>query len=125
MKTHNICKDQDTTLKNLKDLITTFRDERGWKKYHNPKDLAISISIEANELLEIFQWKSIEEIENILNDKNIKEKVEDELADIIIYSLSLADILSSDVSTIVARKVEKNRKKYPIEKFKGRYCKEL
>lgn len=102
---------------NMKELISDlikFRDERNWKQFHNPKDLAISLSLEASELLENFQWKNSEEalLENM-------ENIKDELADIIIYSMLLANDLELDVEDIVARKLEKNRKKYPIDKAYG------
>jgi len=88
--------------------INDFRNERNWRKYHNEKDLAISISLEANELLELFQWKSAEEgVADI-------ERVKDELADVLIYCLQLADNLSLDVGEMIEAKLEKNAKKYPV-----------
>jgi NTP pyrophosphatase (non-canonical NTP hydrolase) len=90
-------------------LINDFRDERNWKQYHNPKDLAISISLEASELLEDFQWKNSEEALKV-NSDNIKE----EIADVLIYSLMLCSDLDLDVAKIVKDKLSKNRDKYPI-----------
>ena len=87
--------------------INKFRDERNWRPYHNEKDLAISISLEANELLELFQWKSAEE-----GSQNI-ERIEEELADVIIYALMMADNLSLDVGSIIESKLKKNALKYP------------
>jgi NTP pyrophosphatase (non-canonical NTP hydrolase) len=101
----------------LKDLIAKiikFRDERDWKKFHNPKDLAISLSLEASELLENFQWRSSEEAVN----DNI-ENIKDELADVLIYSLLLANDLGLDIDEIITRKIEQNSRKYPIEKAYG------
>ncbi|MGE6630639.1 nucleotide pyrophosphohydrolase [Bacillus sp. NPDC077027] len=97
----------------IKDLINTinqFRDARNWRQYHNPKDLAISISIEAAELLEDFQWKSSEEALKA-NEENIRE----EIADILIYSLMLCSDLDLDVKKIIEEKVVKNGRKYPVE----------
>jgi len=111
--------DDKITIEELKKLVISFRDERCWKKYHNPKDLAISMSIEAAELLEIFQWKTAEEIETLLKNNEKYQKVCEELADIIIYCLDLADAINVDVSKIVRKKLEHNRKKYPVEKAKG------
>ncbi|MED4455142.1 nucleotide pyrophosphohydrolase [Metabacillus fastidiosus] len=91
--------------------INNFRDERNWRQYHNPKDLAISISIEAAELLEDFQWKSSEEALKA-NSENIKE----EIADVLIYSLMLCSELDLDVEQIIQEKLEKNREKYPVRK---------
>ncbi|WP_137791295.1 nucleotide pyrophosphohydrolase [Bacillus sp. E(2018)] len=98
-------------IKQLINAINEFRDERGWKPHHNPKDLAISLSIEAAELLEDFQWKSSEEaVEQ--NMENIKE----EIADVFIYGLMLCSELDLDVETIVKDKIKKNGLKYPVSK---------
>lgn len=101
-------------LKQLQRRIIEFRDERNWKQFHNPKDLAISLSIEAGELLENFQWKSSEEaIESRL------ENIKDELADIVIYAFLLSDALEVDLEQIISNKIKKNEEKYPIEKSFG------
>lgn len=96
-------------IQNLIKKIDEFRDERDWRQYHNPKDLAISISIEAAELLEDFQWISSEE-----GLKENKENIREEIADVLIYSLMLCSELNLDVKEIVEEKLEKNAKKYPI-----------
>lgn len=93
--------------------INKFRDDRNWRQFHNPKDLAISLNLEASELLENFQWKDSQEALDI-NFDNIK----DELADVLIYSLMLASDLNIDVAQIINNKIEKNNKKYPVEKSK-------
>ena len=94
--------------------IIDFRDKRNWQQFHNPKDLAISLSIEASELLENFQWKNNEEaLEN--NFDNIK----DEIADVMIYSILLSKKLDLDVEKIINDKLEKNKKKYPVDKAYG------
>ncbi|HFK1439117.1 MULTISPECIES: nucleotide pyrophosphohydrolase [Bacillus cereus group] len=91
--------------------VLKFRDDRNWKQFHNPKDLAISLSLEASELLENFQWKSSEEaVETKIED------MKDELADVLIYSMLLADQLDIDLEEIILNKIEKNNKKYPVEK---------
>ena len=115
--------DEETTIEELKKLVAKFRDERNWKKYHNPKDLAVSISIEAAELLEKFQWKSNEETEEMLKNKEKLEKISEELADIIDYCLSFSDVTGIDISGVVKKKIEENKKKYPIEKVNGNYKK--
>lgn len=89
--------------------INKFRDDRNWRQYHNPKDLALSVSIEAAELLEDFQWLSSEEAV-VRNKENIKE----EIADVLIYSLMLCSELELDVSEIVREKIIKNGIKYPV-----------
>lgn len=90
--------------------INQFRDERNWRQFHNEKDLALSISLEAAELLELFQWKTAEEA--ILQQERLKE----ELADVLIYSYMLADNLDFDIDKIIEEKLKKNAKKYPLEK---------
>lgn len=91
--------------------ILQFRDERDWAQFHNPKDLSLAISIEASELLELFLWK--------LADDAKPEKVKEELADVFIFSLLLAEKYGFDVKQIIKDKIEKNRQKYPAEKAKG------
>ncbi|MFW5795233.1 MAG: nucleotide pyrophosphohydrolase [Bacillota bacterium] len=97
--------------KKLLEEIIKFRDDRNWSQFHNPKDLAISISLEASELLELFQWSnSAEAVDN-----NFQE-LQDELADILIYCTLMADKLDIDLDKAVEEKIEKNEKKYPVEK---------
>ena len=93
--------------------ILKFRDDRNWKQFHNPKDLAISISLEAAELLEVFQWSGTDTLcaEKI---DNIKE----ELADVINYCVLMADACGLDMDEIVREKILQNNKKYPLEKSK-------
>lgn len=97
-------------MKSTIEKINNFRDERNWRQFHKEKDLAISISLEANELLEIFQWKTSEEA--VANDlQHIKE----ELADVFIYGFMLADNLNLDVEKIISDKIKLNEKKYPVQ----------
>ncbi|WP_106449723.1 nucleotide pyrophosphohydrolase [Trichococcus alkaliphilus] len=96
------------------DKINKFRDDRDWRQFHNEKDLAISISLEAAELLELFQWKSPEEV----RDTSI-ERIKEELADVLIYSHMLASNLGLDIDEIIEAKLEKNNIKYPVDKSKG------
>jgi NTP pyrophosphatase (non-canonical NTP hydrolase) len=98
-------------MQHVVERLRQFRDERDWKQFHNPKDLALAISIESNELLEAFLWKSP-------GDANI-EMIEEELADVFAYALLLADSYKLDVSQIVLNKIEKNANKYPVNKAKG------
>ena len=107
----------DARLYSLKKKIQQFRDERDWKKYHNPKDLAISISIEAAELLEHFQWKTPEQLDKKVQDD--REKIGEEMADVYIYLLELSDITGIDLIDAAEKKLEKNAKKYPVDKSKG------
>jgi NTP pyrophosphatase (non-canonical NTP hydrolase) len=94
----------------IQELIQ-FRDDRDWEQFHNPKDLAVAISIEANELLEQFLWRSAEEAN--------KEKVKDELADVFAFAFLMANKYGFDVKEIVLDKIRKNAEKYPVDKAKG------
>ena len=94
--------------------ILKFRDDRDWKQFHNPKDLAISISLESAELLEIFQWSA----EDVTCSDKI-EKIKEELADVVNYCVLMADACGLDLDEIVQEKLKKNNKKYPVEKAKG------
>jgi NTP pyrophosphatase (non-canonical NTP hydrolase) len=98
-------------IKNITEKLIAFRDERDWAQFHNPKDLAVALNIEAGELLEAFLWKNAE-------DADI-EIVKEELADVIAYALLLADKYKFDVVDIVTAKIKENDKKYPVNKAKG------
>jgi NTP pyrophosphatase (non-canonical NTP hydrolase) len=111
--------DSDSTVSVLKRKVEKFRNERDWQKFHNAKDLSIALSIESSELEEIFLWKSVEEISQLLLDKGQLEKVKEEVADIGIYLLSLSSVLNIDLSDAITKKLAQNALKYPIEKSKG------
>ena len=98
-------------IKNITEVLIKFRNERDWEQFHNPKDLAVALNIEAGELLENFLWKSSEEAK--------KDKVKEELADVFAYALLLAEKYDFDVKEIVLEKIKKNGEKYPVEKSKG------
>lgn len=95
--------------------ILKFRDDRDWKQFHNPKDLAISISLEASELLEVFQWSG----EDVSNEGK-QERIKEELADVVNYCVLMADACGLDLDVIVQEKIRENNGKYPIEKAKGK-----
>lgn len=109
--------DKDTRLSELKEKVAKFRDERNWRQFHNPKNLAMSIAVEAAELMELFQWRSLKESEKMKEDKKAYQKVCGELADVVIYCLSLAEAVGIDISVAVEEKLAANGKKYPKEKF--------
>lgn len=108
-------------IKDLTDKIVQFRDDRDWKQFHNPKDLAVSLLLEAAEVLEHFQWKSTEEMESHI--KNNKEDVADELADTLYWILLMSNDLDVDIKEALERKLKKNEVKYPIDKSKGNHLK--
>lgn len=93
------------------DALIKFRNERDWEQFHNPKDLALAINVEAGELLELFLWKNPE-------DANV-EKVKEELADIFAFSFLLAEKYKFDIKEIVLEKIKNNSSKYPVDKAKG------
>lgn len=94
--------------------LIQFRNERDWEQFHNPKDLAIALSIEANELMELFLWKDQEEVKNV-----DKEKVKEELADIFAYALFMLEKYNLNLEEIVSDKIKTNAVKYPVDKAKG------
>jgi NTP pyrophosphatase (non-canonical NTP hydrolase) len=95
--------------------ILKFRDDRDWKQFHNPKDLAISISLEAAELLEVFQWSGVD-----VSNEGKQEKIKEELADVINYCVLMADACGLNLDEIVQEKIKRNEEKYPVDKAKGR-----
>lgn len=112
--------DTNTNIQVLKDLLKKFRDKRDWSQFHDPKNLAEAISIEAGELQELFLWKDKNTVvEKIKDDPKFKEEVGEELADVIIFCLNFANATDLDVTAIVKDKIEKADKKYPVEKAKG------
>ena len=98
-------------IKEITSELLKFRNERDWEQFHNPKDLALAINIEAGELLEEFLWKKHEDAK--------KEKIKEELADVFAYAFLLAEKYDFDVKEIILEKIKKNGEKYPIEKAKG------
>jgi NTP pyrophosphatase (non-canonical NTP hydrolase) len=98
-------------LAHLTNLLVRFRDDRDWQQFHNPKDLAVALSIEAGELLEEYLWKKPEEA--------LVDKVKEELADVLAYALLLAHHYGLDIRAIVEEKIRKNAEKYPVDKSKG------
>ena len=94
--------------------ILKFRDDRDWKQFHNPKDLSLSICLEAAELLEVFQWSADD-----VNCNHKKNKIKEELADVLIYSILMADTCNLDLDSIILDKLKRNGEKYPVEKAIG------
>ena len=95
--------------------VLNFRDERDWRQFHTPKDLSISMSLEASELLEIFQWSG----SDVTCDEAKLSKVREELADVLSYCILMADVCGLDLDEIMNAKVDKNEAKYPVEKARG------
>jgi NTP pyrophosphatase (non-canonical NTP hydrolase) len=112
-------KDNERKIHELKEKIKEFCDKRDWDQFHNAKELAIALSIEASELLEIFRWKTHEEVDALFKDEKKKEDIEDEMADILYFLVRIAQRYDLDLSEGFDRKLEKNDKKYPADKVKG------
>jgi len=108
-------------IKQMVEKIKKFRDERDWMQFHDPKNMAVSIILEASELLEHFQWKTIEEVDKYT--KQNHGEIKDEIADIALYLFELADNLGIDLIKAMEEKLQKNEAKYPIEKAKGKHTK--
>lgn len=105
--------DENTSVGSLIKQVSMFRDARGWLKYDTPRSLAISISIEAAELLEHFQWRDDSQMREALASGATRDAVSDELADVLIYCMGFADVLSIDLSEAIVHKLRKSGEKYP------------
>jgi len=110
--------DDQMTLQELKDRVATFVRERDWEQFHTPKNLSMSIAIEAAELMEHFQWLTVEQSQQL--DETAQLEIGEELADIVIYSLSLANALKIELAETVLAKLAKNIRKYPKEQVQGK-----
>ena len=110
--------DKISTIQGLKEKVQAFCEERDWDQFHNPKELAIGISTEANELLQIFRFKSEEDMK-LLMESDKRQKVEEELADVLYFVLRFAQMNDIDLASAVEEKIQKNDAKYPAQKVKG------
>ena len=108
-------------LKRLTKKVVAFRNKRNWKQFHNPKDLSLSLVLEATEVMEHFQWKNTQEVEDHI--KKNKTEISEELADVMYWVLLMSHDLKIDIEKAVDRKLDINDKKYPVEKAKGRHDK--
>jgi dCTP diphosphatase len=113
--------DQSTTLADLKTLVANFVRERDWNQFHSPKNLSMSIAIEAAELMEHFQWLTIDQSRAVAADAEKLTAVAEELADVMCYSLALANELKLDLADAIRDKMIKNAAKYPADEFRGRF----
>ncbi len=116
--------DSNTTINELKQLIEAFNKERNWKRFHNLRSLAISLSLESNEFLEHFQWLSDKEVTKYELDKTKTAESAEELCDILWYLLTACQKLEIDVSQEFVKKLKKNKDKYPVEQFSTKMSKE-
>ncbi|MFH1910124.1 MAG: nucleotide pyrophosphohydrolase [bacterium] len=114
-------KNKMTDIKKLQKKIIDFRDARDWKQFHNPKDVALSLVLEAAEVMEHFQWKNKEEMEKYVMTN--KTEIGEELADVLYWVLLMSHDLNIDVLESLKKKILKNEEKYPVEKVKGKHTK--
>lgn len=113
--------DSHTPVAALREAVAQFVDERDWRQFHTPKNLAMSLAIEAAELMEHFQWLTPEQSRAVAGDAGKLNDVGDELADVLCYAFALANELKLDVSDCIRRKMVRNAEKYPADEFRGRY----
>ena len=113
--------DKQTTIQEIRSLIDSFADERDWQQFHSPKNLSMSISIEAAELMELFQWLSLEDAKKVMESGKSRENAIDEIADVLIYAFAFCIRNNIDISDAIRQKMKKNIKKYPKDRYKGRF----
>jgi NTP pyrophosphatase (non-canonical NTP hydrolase) len=114
-------RDSHVTLQALRTVVATFVHERNWEQFHNPKNLAMSLAIEAAELMEHFQWRSLEESAQIVHRSGEREKIAEEMADCLAYILALANAMQLDLAQTLIDKMHKNAQKYPIDQAFDRW----
>jgi NTP pyrophosphatase (non-canonical NTP hydrolase) len=113
--------DSQTTLAQLRQLVGDFVDRRDWHQFHSPKNLSMSMAIEAAELMEHFQWISAEQSRRVADQPERLAAVSEELADVLCYALAMANELGLDLSTAIRQKIARNEQKYPAEEYRGRF----
>jgi len=113
--------DRQTSVADLKQLVDRFVDQRDWQQFHSPKNLSMSLAIEAAELMEHFQWIGAEASRRVTDDPSKRTAVAEELADVACYILALSNVLGIDLSDALRDKMLKNEAKYPADEYRGRY----
>ena len=113
--------DETTTVVELRELLAKFVQDRAWGKYHRPKELAIALLTEAAELMENFLWHDDAEVEELIGDKLFRERICDEMSDILAFLIAFANRVGVDISSSLEAKIKKNESKYPVEESYGKY----
>ena len=113
--------DNDTTVAELRKMFAEFVSRRNWEQFHDPKNLASSIAIEAAELMEHFQWVRSDQLDEVREDPKQLAAIREELADVTAFVLAFANSMDIDIASAVADKMAKNAQKYPAEKYYGRF----
>ena len=112
--------DLSTGLQEIKDRVLAFARERDWEQFHSPKNLSMAIAAEAAELMEHFLWQSPDQSRSDMEEARLREKVEQELADIFIFAIEFANVTGMDIAAIIEEKMSRNAEKYPVDKARGR-----
>lgn len=112
--------DRATTVAELRERVLAFVRERDWEQFHAPKNLSMALAAETGELMEHFLWMSPEHSRAVVQDPAKRHKIEEEIADVVIYALEFANMTGIDVAAAIERKLALNAKKYPVEKARGR-----
>ncbi len=115
--------DPSTDLQAIRDVVREFVRERNWQQFHSPKNLAMALAIEAAELMEHFQWLTVEESRDVAQSPEKLEAIGEEIADVFCYTLALVNELQLDLSETFLKKMAKNRAKYPVDEYRGRFGK--
>ncbi len=113
--------DQETTVGELRKLVDDFVDERDWQQFHSPKNISMALAIEAAELMEHFQWITIDASRAIVDEPDKLAEVGEELADVLAYTVAMANSLGIDLAATLEAKMVKNANKYPAEEFRGKF----
>ena len=113
--------DESTTISELREMVREFVAERDWQQFHAPKNISMALTVEAGELMEHFQWLTLDASRAIRDDQQAKQAVGEELADVVCYALAMANELDLDLASALEQKMAKNRLKYPAEDYRGRY----
>lgn len=113
--------DRHTTVQQLRDVLSAFVNERDWRQFHSPKNLSMALAVEAAELMEHFQWVTPEASRGAGGDALKKIAIGEELADILAYALAMANELNIDMAAAFEKKMLKNRQKYPVSEYRGRF----
>ena len=113
--------DTSTSISDLKQIVAEFVAERDWRQFHSPKNLSMAMAIEVAELMEHFQWISMDESRNLSENKSKRSEIEEEVSDVLCYLLAFANEMNIDLASAMQAKMVTNRQKYPAETFKGRF----
>lgn len=113
--------DQNTTVSELRSLVRDFVDERDWQQFHSPKNISMALAIEAAELMEHFQWITVDASRQLVDDPQSLAAVAEELADVLSYTLAMANSMEIDLAATIEAKMVKNAEKYPADAFRGRF----